>query len=380
MFKNKSILVFSIEFPPAPGGAGEYLFNLFQPLIKSGNANVLCASINGNGKRKEKIGKGFIYRYNVKRNKVLILLKGIFSLLNYIINKKPGIIIAGDTSSQRIVYFLSWFVVIKYITISHGSDVLWNLNNSKLRRIFLLTMYKRAIKNIAVSLYTSNILKQYGLKRRSLILYPGVNEELVNSQKTIFKTDNIYNLSKSNVLILSISRLDPRKGHSSILKAMSQLDINKEWKYIVAGSGRELERLKNQCKELKLTNKVIFTGFISKEEKIKLLDRANIFILASKEDNNAVEGFGISYIEASVRGTCVLGGNHGGVPEAVLNNHTGLLFNSNDITDIREKLEMLLTNDNLRISMAKKGVDFVKKERIWKNSQVKLNKLIKELK
>ena len=91
-------------------------------------------------------------------------------------------------------------------------------------------------------------------------------------------------------------------------------------KLIVAGKGVEREKLEKLAINLKLEGKVIFTGFVSEDEKWDLLKRCDVFVLPS-----IVEAFGIAVIEAMACGKPVIATRIGPFPEIIRDGETGIL-------------------------------------------------------
>src|SRR5690606_37230873 len=79
------------------------------------------------------------------------------------------------------------------------------------------------------------------------------------------------------------------------------------------GAGKHLDEMKNLAKEMGIGEDVNFMGYISeKEQIISYLDKADVFILASR-----TEGLPRVIVEAMARGLPVLGTRVGGIPELV---------------------------------------------------------------
>ena len=75
--------------------------------------------------------------------------------------------------------------------------------------------------------------------------------------------------------------------------------------------------------KLNLEKNIIFHGRMDKNKDIeKILRKSDIFLMPTFQDNNSIEGFGLSYIEAAKYGVPSIAGNSGGA-EAVINNKTG---------------------------------------------------------
>ncbi|KXA94923.1 glycosyl transferase family 1, partial [candidate division MSBL1 archaeon SCGC-AAA259I09] len=72
-------------------------------------------------------------------------------------------------------------------------------------------------------------------------------------------------------------------------------------------------------------------------------------------------GFGLAVSEALWKETPVVGSNVGGIPNQIIDEENGFLVNPHDYDEAAGKVLKLLTDDNLRKEMGKKGKERVKK-------------------
>jgi phosphatidylinositol alpha-1,6-mannosyltransferase len=71
-----------------------------------------------------------------------------------------------------------------------------------------------------------------------------------------------------------------------------------------------------------------------------------------------VEGFGIVFLEANFLGKPVIGGNSGGVSDAIQHGKTGLLVNGDSVSDIAQGILTVLSNPKLAQTMGEQGKTF----------------------
>jgi glycosyltransferase involved in cell wall biosynthesis len=120
---------------------------------------------------------------------------------------------------------------------------------------------------------------------------------------------------------------------------------------------------------------------VDEAKKLQALRDATLFILPSLPpvSNNHVEGLGLTLLEAQSRGLPVLAARTGGIPEAVQEGRTGILFRAGDAKDLREKLaELLAAPERLR-AMAKEGPGWVASHFSWKEGLGRLAELMREV-
>jgi len=87
--------------------------------------------------------------------------------------------------------------------------------------------------------------------------------------------------------ILFISRIDPKKGLELLLHAFSKLiKTHENLVLVIAGTGSDyyVNEIKDLAHKLNVDNNVKFTGFVSEDEKLELLESAKLFVLTSHSD------------------------------------------------------------------------------------------------
>jgi len=145
-------------------------------------------------------------------------------------------------------------------------------------------------------------------RRDSVVIYPPIDLEAFKLQK------------KKQDYFLVLNRLVRGKGTEVIVEAATKLGIPLK----VAGTGPEMDSLKKRAGK-----NVEFLGWVSDEERIKLLENAKALIVASED-----EDFGITSIEAQAAGTPVIAPASGGFLETVIDEKTGLLYGGHGQVDL----------------------------------------------
>ena len=139
--------------------------------------------------------------------------------------------------------------------------------------------------------------------------------------------------------IITVSRLDKRKGHDKILMLIKNLKPKfPNIKYLYIGFGKEEKNLIKLTKELSLDKDVIFLKNINENLKLALIESSNLFLMPSRIEGKSIEGFGISFVEAASYGVGSIGGKDGGASDAILHNKTGLICDGNDLNSIYESV------------------------------------------
>ena len=386
LIKNQKILIYTHEFPPISGGAGRYSYEIAEGLSKSAdNISILTTKRNKEDCKLD-LGLPFkIYRMpKVLGNKERLL--GLCQFIWFYLKLKPDWVVITDKWAQEVCSLVCLLFPFKYIVTIHGSEVLINNMSRKsinfyLRKYLFRQLCLRAKYIIAVSQYTKKLLVVNKIPPSKInVISNCINIKKwsvpINIEKVSAIKDN-FNISGSDKIILTLSVLKPRKGHDMVLRALSSvLEIIPNVKYVIVGDGEDLNRLYGIVDKYNLNKNVIFAGNIDDDEIIHFYDMCDVFVMPSRQDRVWVEGFGISFLESNARGKAVIGGKHGGVPEAIIHNETGILVDPYDNNDIAQSIVRLLSNDELAKTMGEKGRD-----RCFQffNKNIVINKMVKLL-
>jgi phosphatidyl-myo-inositol dimannoside synthase len=153
-------------------------------------------------------------------------------------------------------------------------------------------------------------------------------------------------LPASGPLVVSLSRLVPRKGMDVLIAAADRLAPSyPDLVVAIGGDGRELPRLQRQAEASAAS--VTLLGRLSDEDRAALLGAADIFVMACRNRWLGLEqeGFGIVFLEAAAAGVPQVAGRSGGAAEAVVHGETGLVVaHPDDPGCVAEALRELLAD------------------------------------
>ena len=180
---------------------------------------------------------------------------------------------------------------------------------------------------------------------------------------------------------LSIGELKERKGHHLALAAWCGLaGRHPDLHHVVVGKGSRdayHRGLLELVAQRGLGRRVHFLGNVSEDEKVDLLQRAQVFVHTPvTAADGGFEGFGIVYLEASAAGVPCLGTKASGAEDAVLDGATGLLVEP-DAAAIEEGLERLLGDDGLRARLGAGGREHARAQ-TWRANAEKVLALYRE--
>jgi glycosyltransferase involved in cell wall biosynthesis len=138
-----------------------------------------------------------------------------------------------------------------------------------------------------------------------------------------------------------------------LLEMFKQVLERVDAEFIIAGSGEELSRLRDYTRELGIGDKVKFAGWVSEREKMRLLSRAWVFVMASER-----EGFGLGALEAESCGTPVVALDVGGLGEAMKDGYSGFLIGREDGSRFADKVAALLLDARLRRRLSRNATAY----------------------
>lgn len=141
--------------------------------------------------------------------------------------------------------------------------------------------------------------------------------------------------------ILCLGRVVPEKGFDIALDALpAVLDCSPDARLLVAGNGRAMPRLKTQAARLGVQDCVEFVGWVDPEQVPELINTATVVAMPSRWR----EPFGLVALQAAQMARPVVAARVGGIPEIVIHQQTGLLFEPENSTALAEQIVFLLRN------------------------------------
>lgn len=142
--------------------------------------------------------------------------------------------------------------------------------------------------------------------------------------------------------LLSLGRLVRLKGLDALIRAMQ----NTKCQLRICGEGPERRDLERLSQRLGLTDRIDFMGWISEEEKHRMLCECRMFVIPSVH-----EAYGMVAAEAMSYGKPVIASNTGGLPEVV--GDAGMLIPPQDEKALAEAISSLDGDAEKRLAMGR---------------------------
>ena len=265
--------------------------------------------------------------------------------------RRPEAIICGHVLLGPFCRLVSVVARIPYIALAYAYEI----RAPRMRRIAALAL-RGAARVVTLSEFSRRAVEAHGVRAdRVSVIRPGA---AIHSRGA-GSVDRSGTTREASRILLSVGRLvDAYKGHDMVIRALPLvLAKHPDAAYVIVGDGplrRYLERL---AESLGVMASVQFVGEATDDEVSDWYERCHLFVLASRESGvgGGAEGYGIVFIEANLHGKPVVAGRSGGIPDAVIDGHTGLLVDPEDVCEIADAIILLLGDEPLSRRLGEQG-------------------------
>lgn len=135
----------------------------------------------------------------------------------------------------------------------------------------------------------------------------------------------------------------------------------------IVGGGSDLENLQDLTKNLNIYERVEFVGQVSHEQVPNELAKLDIYVALSRS-----ESFGVAILEAGLNQCPVIVSNVGGLPELVISDQTGIIVESENITQAADAMYKLITQPKLIAEYGRNAQRHVLSNYTWKASIIRM--------
>jgi phosphatidylinositol alpha-1,6-mannosyltransferase len=378
-------LVLTQDFPPIMGGVSVYVENLFKNWL--GRATILAPLCNESSK--EVFMPNIVVKripMDMRRGSFIAYFKrqlSIYKESRKVINKeKIYVVQCTHIASGLAALIIKKIHSVPYILYSYGSEI--SGQPGVVRRNLMRAILRNAMYIVTMSNFTKQAIIKYGVNEKKIRFLVGVDIERFSRIGDIEATKKKYGINGSPI-ILTIARLMEHKGIDTVIKSVKEIVHNyPKLLYLVIGEGPYRENLESLIKRLNLEKNVKLLGSIPNE---KLQDETeafysicDLFLMISRNINNIeAEGFGLVFLEAGLSKKAVVGGDSGGIRDAVVDGVTGKLVDPNNSAKVSECILSLLENRSVTDEMGVNGYKRAIKLFDWKINVKNWEKELKDI-
>ncbi|MGQ9506347.1 MAG: glycosyltransferase family 4 protein [Candidatus Bathycorpusculaceae bacterium] len=342
---------------PMPGGAETLSYELAISLANKNRVFVVClpSQLLGFGHKNLRI-------LPILRKRKIGFVRNFFVILKLLIKERFDVIHAHFAFPAATWGVVGKLFRIPVIVTSHGGDIQkdeaigYGTRLNKIAAIIMWVTLK--LVNIHVILNKSmmkDAVESGSSPSKIRVVHNGINLKkiLLMREADILRK---YGLNKNHLILLYLGRLHPKKCPDDLIKAFPKaVQRVPNLRLVFAGKGEEREKLEKLASNLNIIDKVIFTGFVSEDEKWGLLRNCDIFVLPS-----ILEAFGVTVLEAMACSKPVIATNLGPFPEIIRDGETGLLVPPHVPDELADAIIKLAVDDVRRRKMgvmARKDVE-----------------------
>ena len=383
---NIKILFISFEYPPYPGGIGEYTHQISSRLnhVSNYESIVLTAKSFKSNHEIEQFAKYHTHRIirfkdmPFRRIKPLyyflcVVYRLIKTIKTYILYQ-PTLILACDQPSSYLAFALYMIFKTRYIIVGHGSEFL------KFSKPYAVTL-RHAEKIILNSRLTKAYLDKHFQRNidKAIVIDLGADETIYRSeeiclQEKIEALKQRFSIADEMIILLTVGTVSHRKGQDFILRALAQLLNQKNFNiiYIAAGRIRD-KKISREAGELGIDHRVIFTDFVDRDVLPALYKLSDIYIQPSRVSNeiNELEGFSISTCEALMMDNSVVVTTDTGIQDLIQDLDIGFVIEPDCDQELINVLTYLINQPEKRKQLAERGKIMALEHLTWEKTAEK---------
>jgi len=266
---------------------------------------------------------------------------------------------------------------VPYVIQAHGS-LLTFFVKPRLKKLYDLVwgyrILKDAVKVIAITKTEAEQYKKMGVDEDKIEIVPnGIDPSQYKNLPKRGRFRKKYGIKDEEKIILYVGRLNESKGIDLLIEAFASLtDEFPNIKLVLIGpdNGYQL-KLEKMAIDLKIMDKVIFTGFISQTDKIAAFVDADVFVTPS------FSGFPVTFLEGCACGVPIITTNRGDKLDWV-HNKVGFVVEY-DKDQLRNAIIKVLGDEGLRKTFGEEGRRLVMEEFGWNEIVRKVERLYESL-
>ena len=341
-------LLVTNDFPPKIGGIQNLLYEFWKRLPPEG-VTVLTTRFEGSAA----FDRAQAFRIVRASSSVLLPTPALVRQIRHLAGEVGAGLVVLDPALP--VGLVGRRVGLPYAVLLHGAEVTVP-GRLPVSRELLASVLAPARLVVAFGGYPADEARR-ALGRRMppvVVVPPGVDVERFRPLSAAERLDVRVRLGlpAEARLVVSVSRLVPRKGMDVLIRAVGKLrPAMADLHLAIGGQGRDRARLDRLIEAEGLASSVTMLGRVADEDVAGLDGTADVWAMLCRDRWLGLEqeGFGIVFLEAAAAGTPQVAGRSGGAHEAVEDGVTGLVVaDPTNTTAVAGALRALLDDPDRR--------------------------------
>lgn len=269
-----------------------------------------------------------------------------------------------------VAFYTSDILGIPWSVSAHAKDIWttpdWNIAGKLDSTAWAVTCTEVGYKHLL------NLSKD---KSQVHLSYHGLNLERFPPCERILSKRDGRSLDDP-VVILSVGRAVPKKGYDVLLRALAQLPVGMNWKFIHVGDGTEIRAMKNLADELGVAKQIVWAGAVNQSEVLLHYQQADIFALACRVTADGDrDGLPNVLVEAASQSLACLSTRVSGIQELFVDQRNGLLVDSENPEQLADALTRLIKSPTLRLELGQRAETQVRETLDYRTSVQQLKNL-----
>ncbi len=289
------------------------------------------------------------------KNPLLIFINSII-LIGIILLNNISIVHARSRAPAWSCLIASKITGRKFVTTFHGT---YNFKTN-FKKFYNSVMVRSDLIIAGSNFIFSHIKENYSTylnnKKKFLVIFRGINVDYFDSSTTLENDEKKllkkWDIEKDKKIILLPGRLTSWKGQEVFIEAVNLVNIELGYEAfytVILGSdqGRELykKKLIRLSEQYRMSKQI---RFIDHCKNMALAYKVSDIIVSA---SNEPEAFGRVSVEAQSMGKPIIASNIGGSNETVINEKTGLLFESNNAESLSKQILRVLNMDEASLKI-----------------------------
>ena len=345
-------LLVTNDFPPKVGGIQSYLWELWRRLPAD---DIAVHTTPHAGAPVFDADQAFVVTRS--REPVLLPTPTVVRRVRNLAERQGAELVVGDPALP--VGHAGRRVGRPYAVVLHGSEVTVP-GRLPVARSMLARVLRGASLVICAGNYPAGEAERAaGCTLPTVVVPPGVDTDrfrpLDEAERASVRRE--LGLPVDAPLVVSVSRLVPRKGMDTLIRAAARLGRTEpDLVVAIAGSGRDRRRLEGLVASTGAPVRLL--GRVPEELLPGLYGAGDVFAMLCRSRWGGLEqeGFGIVFLEAAAAGVPQVAGESGGAAEAVAHERTGLVMGRPDAVErVVRTLSDLLGDEKRRAEMGREA-------------------------